>query len=199
MLIEPQPDIHLVGEAHDGREAIELADRLRPDLVLMDIRMPHLDGLQATGHIARLDRPPRVLILTTFDVDDYVFAAIRAGASGFLLKEAPPEEILAAIRLVTAGEALVAPASTRRLIERFAGAPAAAAAGKVDQLTSREREVLVLIARGMNNNEISQALQLTLATTKTHVAHILIKLGARDRVHAVVAAYECGLIRPAQG
>jgi DNA-binding NarL/FixJ family response regulator len=198
-ILELQPDLNVVGEAVDGRDAIELTRRRRPDVVLMDIKMPDLDGLEATRRIlANGDAATAVLILTTFDLDEYVYEALRAGASGFLLKDAPPEQLIAAIHTLAAGEALIAPAITKRLIEQFArtaprSGPSTAA---LEALTARELEVLVLIARGLSNREIASALVLSEATVKTHVKRVLAKLGVRDRVHAVVLAYESALVTP---
>ena len=193
LILEPQPDIEIVGEAADGLEAVAQASRLGPDLVLMDIRMPLLDGLEATRQIcADKSLPTKVLILTTFDIDDYVFRALRAGASGFLLKDALPEQIAAAVRLVASGDALLAPPSTRRLIERFAGPARPRTPSAVDSLSERESEVLTLIARGLSNQELGEELHLSEGTVKSHVSHILTKLGVRDRIHAVIAAYESG-------
>jgi DNA-binding NarL/FixJ family response regulator len=198
-ILETQPDLNVVGEAIDGRDAVELARRRHPDVILMDIKMPDLDGLEATRRIlADAQAATAVLILTTFDLDEYVYEALRAGASGFLLKDAPPEQLIAAIRVLAAGEALIAPAITKRLIEQFARAaprsgPSTAA---LEELTARELEVLVLIARGLSNREIASALVLSEATVKTHVKRILAKLDVRDRVHAVVLAYESGLVTP---
>ena len=198
MILEAQPDLEVVAEAGDGVEAINVVGRTPTDVVLMDVRMPRLDGVEATRQICAEPGAPRVLILTTFDVDEYVYAGLRAGASGFLLKDVPPEELLAAIRVVAAGDAIVAPRVTRRLLDQFArhlpddqvSTPA------VDSLTEREREVLLEVARGRSNAEIAGELHLSEATVKTHVAHILSKLGLRDRVQAVVLAYETGLITP---
>ena len=201
LILRPHPDIDVVAEATDGHEAIALASELRPDLVLMDIRMPRLDGIEATRRI--LGDPAlaatRVLILTTFDLDSYVYDALRAGASGFLLKDAPPEQLVAAIRTVAAGDALLAPAITRRLIEDFIRRRPARPidAPGLEELTPRELEVLQLIARGRSNSEIAIQLVVTDATVKTHVAHIFSKLHLRDRAQAVVYAYEHGLVEPA--
>jgi DNA-binding NarL/FixJ family response regulator len=198
LIVNTQDDMQVVGEASDGHQAIEVARRLRPDVVLMDIRMPHLDGLEATRQLSsdQTLAATRLLILTTFDLDAYVYEALRAGASGFLLKDAPPEQLIDAIRIVTRGDALLAPSITRRLIERFLRQPVLAAPGSkpLDQLTTREREVLELIAHGLSNSEIAARLYLTEATVKTHVAHIYRKLGLRDRAQAVVYAHEAGLL-----
>ncbi|MEZ5255941.1 MAG: response regulator transcription factor [Ilumatobacteraceae bacterium] len=200
MILEAEPGITVVAEAADGRAAIELAEAARPDVVLMDVRMPVLDGIAATEQLlARSSGPvPSVLILTTFDLDDYVFAALRAGASGFLLKDAPPEQLVEAIQIVAAGEALLAPSITRKLIEEFARRPEpqASPVPGLDELTDRETEVLRLLARGLSNAEIAAELYLGEATVKTHLGRILLKLGVRDRVQAVVAAYESGLVVP---
>jgi DNA-binding NarL/FixJ family response regulator len=199
-MLEHAPDLEIVGEAENGELAVEVARRHRPHVVLMDIRMPVLDGIEATRRItADADLPDvRVLILTTFDLDDYVYAAIRAGASGFMLKDARPEDILSAVRVVAAGEALLAPSVTRRLIEEFAARPetAAAPAPALAALTEREREVLALVGRGLSNAEIAERLYVSPATAKTHVSHIMTKLYARDRAQLVVTAYESGLVRP---
>jgi DNA-binding NarL/FixJ family response regulator len=198
-ILESEPGTTVVGEAADGEEAVAAAGRLRPDVILMDIRMPVLDGIEATRRIVR-DRPEaRVLVLTTFGLDGYVYDSLRAGASGFMLKDAPPEEIAAAVRIVANGEALLAPAVTRAVIEEFARQPAPRerpAPAALDELTAREREVLDLLARGLSNPEICERLVISEATAKTHVAHILRKLGLRDRVQAVIYAYESGLIEP---
>ncbi len=186
--------VEVLGEAGDGRAAVEQARRLKPDVVVMDIRMPGMDGIAATRELlARGDRP-RVLVLTTFDLDEYVYEALRAGASGFLLKDAPPQRLVAAVHAVHDGDALLAPQITRRLVERYA-APLTTPAG-LDELTAREREVLVLVARGLSNAEIGEQLFLTLPTVKTHVSRVLMKLGLRDRVQAVVLAYEAGIVAP---
>jgi DNA-binding NarL/FixJ family response regulator len=188
-----------VGEADDGAQAVDLAQRLRPDVVLMDVRMPVTDGVEATRRLAAGGSPARILILTTFDLDEYVFAALRAGASGFLLKDVRPAELVEAVRVVARGDALLAPTVTRRLLHRFAAAlPPDEVPPDLDELTEREREVLVLVARGLSNAEIAERLFLTEATVKTHVSSVLRKLGLRDRVQAVVLAYESGLVRPAQ-
>ncbi len=193
MLLSEEPDIEVVGEASDGLEAVELAARCRPTVVLMDIRMPELDGLGATRRILAVDGDARVLILTTFDLDDYVYEALRAGASGFVLKDDPPEQLLAAIRIVAGGEALLSPAITRRVIERFTRIPHPAPPKEVADLTERELDVLRLIARGLSNAEIGRELYISETTVKTHITHILQKLDLRDRVQAVVLAHEAGL------
>jgi DNA-binding NarL/FixJ family response regulator len=199
-ILEAEPDLGVVGEAADGEEAIGEARRLCPDVVLMDIRMPVLDGIEATRRLVQAHPGTRVLILTTFGLDTYVYEALRAGASGFMLKDAPPEEIAAAVRIVASGEALLAPAVTRAVVEEFARRPVpkepAALPAVLSELTPREREVLDLLARGLSNPEICAHLVITEATAKTHVARILQKLGLRDRVQVVIYAYETGLIAP---
>ncbi|MEU1400891.1 response regulator transcription factor [Streptomyces sp. NPDC005728] len=197
-IVDAEPDLTVVGEAGDGATAVSLAAAEAPDLVLMDIRMPGMDGLTATRLITAPDNGPRVLVLTTFDLDEYVYEALRAGASGFLLKDALPEDLLTAIRVVAAGDGILAPAVTRRLIHTFAqGAPRVLpAAGALGQLTPREREVLLKIASGLTNAEIGAELGVTTGTVKTHVNGLLSKLGLRDRVQATILAYESGLVRP---
>ena len=191
-------DIEVVGEAGDGQEAVDMARRLRPSLVLMDIRMPKLDGIEATRRLVSDGDGIRVLILTTFGLDDYVYDALRAGASGFMLKDAPPEELLAAVEVVSRGDALIAPAVTRTVIEEFVRRSPSPTPPppQLDELTAREREVLELLARGLSNAEIADELVVSEGTVKTHVAHVLAKLGLRDRVQAVILAYESGLITP---
>jgi DNA-binding NarL/FixJ family response regulator len=195
-LLESEPSVSVVGEAENGRDAIETVRRVRPDVVLMDIRMPGLDGLEATQRLTDGGSAARVLILTTFDLDEYVYDALRAGASGFLLKDAPPDDLIAAIHVVARGDALLAPAITRRLITEFARRPSPRGDARLEELTAREREVLGLVARGMSNAEIAAELVLGEATVKTHVGSILFKLDLRDRVQAVVLAYESGLVTP---
>lgn len=187
--------IEVCGEAASGREAVERAQRLSPDVVLMDVRMPDLDGISATREVLRLAPRTKVLILTTFEQDDYIFGALRAGASGFLLKRARPEELIAAVHTVAAGDALLAPSVTRRVVRRMAQQPTPEFADreKLEDLTPREREVLELIARGLANREIAKALQVEESTIRTHVKHLLMKLGLRDRIQAVIFAYETGL------
>jgi DNA-binding NarL/FixJ family response regulator len=199
MILETEPSISVVGEAADGIEAVEMVARARPDVVLMDVRMPRMDGIEATSHITRTASPPRVLILTTFDLDDHVYAALRAGASGFLLKDAPAEQLVDAIGVIARGDALLAPSVTRLLIDEVARRPAAdpaVVAPGLATLTDRELDVMRLIARGLSNSEIADELYLGEATVKTHVGRILTKLGLRDRVQAVVVAYESGLVTP---
>lgn len=198
-LLELEDGIEVVAEAADGQEAVELAARHRLDVVLMDIRMPHLDGIAATRKLVAHRPGPRVLILTTFDLDEYVFEALRAGASGFILKDSPPDQLIAAIHVVAAGDALLAPPVARRLIEEFARRPSPhAPPARLDDLTARERDVLRLVARGLTNAEIAATLVLGESTVKTHVGNLLAKLGLRDRIQAVVLAYECGLIQPGE-
>jgi DNA-binding NarL/FixJ family response regulator len=206
LILDSQPDITVVGEASTGREAIETAIRTRPDVILMDIQMPVLDGLAATERLTTrpagdeatgVDAPPRVIVLTTFDLDEYVYEALRVGASAFVLKNAPADDLIRAVRTVAGGDALLAPEITRRVIERFARRrPVAEAARLLDRLSSREREVLTLVARGRSNGEIAQDLVLGEATVKSHIGSILAKLGLRDRVAAVILAYESGLVEP---
>ncbi|WP_033345874.1 response regulator [Catenuloplanes japonicus] len=198
-ILDSQPDMSVVGEAENGRQAIDRARSLRPDVILMDVRMPELDGLAATREVVgAAPDGPRVLMLTTFDIDDYVYEALRAGASGFLLKDSEPEELMHAVRVVAKSEALLAPRITRRLIENFINSqpPAPAASTALNSLTERELEVLRHMAMGMSNAEIAKALFIAEQTTKTHVSRILNKLGLRDRVHAVVFGYENGLVTP---
>ena len=199
-LIEAEPGLEVVGEAADGAEAVELARTAEPDVVLMDIRMPGTDGVAATAQITSYEvaeRPARVLILTTFDLDEYVYAALRAGASGFLLKDTPPAELLAAIRIVAAGDALLAPSVTRKLIREFTRQAPASPRQSLDVLTDREQDVLALVARGSSNAEIATELFITLATVKTHVSRLLTKLAARDRAQLIVIDYESGFVTPA--
>ncbi|MDP1848564.1 MAG: response regulator transcription factor [Solirubrobacteraceae bacterium] len=198
MILESDPDMSVVGEAANGEQAVDSARRLRPDVVLMDIQMPDLDGLQATRLITDDEASSsRVVILTTFERDEYVFESLQAGASGFLLKNAPPEELLRAVRVVAAGDALLAPSVTRRIIEQFARRPARPELGdRLEALTQREREVLTLLARGKSNAELAAELFVSEGTIKTHVSSLLAKLGLRDRVQAVVLAYESGLVTP---
>jgi DNA-binding NarL/FixJ family response regulator len=201
MILDAEDDLDVVGEAIDGREAIDQVGVLRPDVVLMDIRMPELDGLEASRRIIATqgDGAPKILMLTTFDLDEYVYEALRAGASGFLLKDTPPEQLVAAIHVVAEGEALLAPSVTRRVISEFVkgtGPRPATQFPKLDDLTARELEVLKAIARGLSNAEIARELYVSETTVKTHVARILMKLGLRDRVQVVVLAYEAGVVQP---
>jgi DNA-binding NarL/FixJ family response regulator len=196
LFLQTQDGLEVVGEAADGVEALEQSRALQPNVVLLDIRMPRMDGVEAAARLTELDPAPRVLVLTTFDLDEYVFGALRAGAAGFLLKDAPREKLVEAIRVVHAGEALLSPSVTRRLVEEFAAtaAPAGLPPPVLDELTPREREVLALVARGLSNREIAERLVITDATVKSHFGHILLKLGLRDRVQAVVFAYEHGIV-----
>jgi DNA-binding NarL/FixJ family response regulator len=203
MILDAEPEMEVVGEASDGREAIDQVRALRPDVVLMDIRMPELDGLEASRRIladgVAGDEPPRILMLTTFDLDEYVYEALRAGASGFLLKDTPPEQLVSAIHVIAAGDALLSPSITRRVISEFvkgSGPKPQAQFPRLEDLTARELEVLGLIARGLSNAEIAKELFVSETTVKTHVARILMKLGLRDRVQAVVLAYEAGVVTP---
>jgi DNA-binding NarL/FixJ family response regulator len=200
VLVDSAPDLRVVGEAGNGAEAVDLAIRERPDVVLMDIRMPEMDGLEATRRITTDERlaGTRVLILTTFDLDEYVYGALRAGASGFLLKDTPPEELLAGVRIIASGDALLAPSITRQLIAEFAARPDEQRATPVEleRLTERELEVLTQIARGLSNTEIAEELFVSVATAKTHVSRIMSKLNARDRAQLVVLAYEAGHVVP---
>jgi DNA-binding NarL/FixJ family response regulator len=200
MVVEARDDLAVVGEASDGAEAVALAAELHPDIVLMDVRMPAMDGIEATRRITALDTESRirVLILTTFDLDQYVYDALRAGAAGFLLKDAPPNELASAIRTVAAGDALLAPSVTRRLIERFVALPAPRRADPkiLADLSAREAEVLRLVARGLSNQQIAEQLVVSMATVKSHVARLLMKLGLHDRTQAVVLAYETGFVTP---
>jgi DNA-binding NarL/FixJ family response regulator len=197
-ILEAQDDLEVVGEAENGDEAVALARELRPDVVLMDIHMPSVDGIEATKRLMRDGDAPRILMLTTFDLDEYVYDAMKAGASGFLLKDAPRDQLVGAVRTVAAGDALLAPALVRRLIEDFVRRPSPGARppAELDDLTEREGEVLTLIAQGLANAEIAARLFVSEATVRTHVTHILAKLGLRDRVQAVVLAYETGLVQP---
>jgi DNA-binding NarL/FixJ family response regulator len=202
MILEAEEDIEVVGEAADGAEALEAAAELTPDVILMDVRMPNVDGLEATRRLLEgKSQGPRVLILTTFDLDEYVWEALRSGASGFLLKDTPPEQLVDAIRVVASGDALLAPAITRKVIEEFVSRPPASVrrlAPGLDELTARELEMLRYVARGLSNAEIAESAFVSETTVKTHVAHILTKLGLRDRVQAVVFAYEHGIVAPGE-
>jgi DNA-binding NarL/FixJ family response regulator len=200
MVVEAEPDIEVVGEAADGEEAVQVVSRLKPDVALLDIRMPRLDGIAAAQRLLEEGSRSRVLMLTTFDSSEYLYGALRAGTSGFLLKEAPPEQLVQAIRVVAGGDALLAPSLTRRLIEEFARqGPALQPPPSFAELTPREVEVLRLVARGRSNAEISDELVVSAHTVKTHVARVLMKLGVRDRVQAVVYAYEAGVVHPGEG
>jgi DNA-binding NarL/FixJ family response regulator len=194
LLLSGEDDIEVVAEASNGVEAVNQAARVHPTVVLMDIRMPEMDGLQATRRILAADRDARILILTTFDLDEYIYEALKAGASGFVLKDDPPEQLIAAIRTVAAGDALLSPAVTKRVIRQFTRIPRPAPPREVGELSSRERDVLGLVARGLSNAEIAQELFISETTVKTHVTHILQKLNLRDRVQAVVLAYQTGLL-----
>ena len=196
MVIEERPDLELVGEATDGVQALELARELEPDVILMDVRMPNLDGVEATRRLVEEGTQARILVLTTFDLDEYVYAAIRAGASGFLLKDVEPADLVDAIRVVAAGNSLFGPAATERLVARFAQQPAPDSARSLDELTDREKEILTLLATGLSNAELAERLFLSETTVKTHVSSILRKLRVRDRVQAVIAAYDAGLVSP---
>ena len=196
MILDAEEDIDVAGEAADGVDAVAEAQRLRPDVILMDVRMPQVDGIEATRRVLADGLDTKVVMLTTFDMDEYVYDALRAGASGFLLKDVPPEQLVAGIRAVARGDALLAPSVTRRVIEEFVRRPPSSARTmppEVEELTARELEVLKLVAKGMSNTEIAQELYVSETTVKTHVAHVLTKLNVRDRVQAVVLAYECGL------
>ncbi len=197
-MLDVHDDLDVVGEAEDGQAALAAVDELSPDVVVMDIRMPRLDGIEATRRLRARDSAPQVLVLTTFDLDEYVYEALRAGAGGFMLKDAPPSQLAEAVRTVAAGDALLAPAVTRRLVERFVRQPGPTSRQQEDlaRLTERELEVLLLLARGLSNTEIAGELFLSEATVKTHVTRVLTKLGLRDRVQAVVMAYETGLVEP---
>jgi DNA-binding NarL/FixJ family response regulator len=195
MLLAGEPDLEVVAEASNGLEAVYHAGLLHPAVVLMDIRMPELDGLEATRRILAGDKDARILILTTFDLDEYIYEALRAGASGFVLKDDPPEQLLAAIRTVSAGEALLSPTVTKRVIQHYTRTPRPTPPKELDDLTERELEVLKLVARGMSNAEIGQELYISETTVKTHITHILRKLDLRDRVQAVVLAYQTGIVR----
>ena len=204
MILEAEEDVEVVGEAADGREAVAAAQRLKPDVVLMDVRMPEMDGIEATRRLLAEDgAAAKIVMLTTFDMDEYVYDALRAGASGFLLKDVPPEQLVAGIRAVASGDALLAPSVTRRVIEEFVRRPPASVRTptlppKLSELTTRELEVLKLIARGLSNSEIAKELFVSETTVKTHVGHVLTKLDVRDRVQAVVLAYESGLVEPGE-
>jgi DNA-binding NarL/FixJ family response regulator len=193
MVLEAEEDIEVVGEAGDGEQVLEVARRTQPDVVLMDIRMPVLDGLEASRRLLARDDPPKILVLTTFDEEEYLYEALRAGTSGFLLKVSPPEQLIGAIRTVAAGEALLSPTITKRVIQKFARMPRPSPPKELDELSEREREVFRLMARGLSNGEIAEGLYISETTVKTHVTHILQKLNLRDRVQAVVLAYQAGI------
>jgi DNA-binding NarL/FixJ family response regulator len=197
-IFDTDPDLVVVADVADGRAAVEAAGRIRPDVIVMDIRMPVLDGIEATRQVTRLDDPPRVLVLTTFDLDEYVFGALRAGASGFLLKDAMPEHLIAAVHTIARGDALLDPAVTRAVVERFGSTPEPdpAAAGRLGELSQREHEVLLLLVEGCSNKEIAGRLFVSEATVKSHVMAVLRKLALRDRIQAVIFGYESGLVRP---
>jgi len=200
VLLNAQPDIEVAGEAENGEQALSAVTELKPDVVLMDVRMPVLNGLEATRALMARPEPPKVLVLTTFDLDDYVYEALRAGAAGFLLKDASANELAAAVRVVAAGDALLSPSVTKRLIAEFArlGGPRSPGKDKLAELTDRETEVLALVARGLSNNEIAASLVVAEQTVKTHFGRVLMKLGLRDRPQAIVYAYETGLVRPGE-
>jgi DNA-binding NarL/FixJ family response regulator len=195
MILDERPDLELVGEAENGAQALELAKELDPDVILMDVRMPELDGVEATKRLVAAGTRARILVLTTFDLDEYVYASIRAGASGFLLKDVQPDELADAIRVVAAGNSLFGPAATQRLLDRFAERNEPTQLRSLDALTDREHEILELLAHGLSNAEIAERLYLSETTVKTHVSAVLRKLGVRDRVQAVIAAYEAGIAR----
>jgi len=200
LIVETRPDLEVVGEAEDGEDAVRLARELEPDVILMDVRMPGVDGIEATRRIVAAGSAARILVLTTFDLDEYVYAAVRAGASGFLLKDVRPGDLVEAIRLVANGSALLGPGVTRRLLERFADEHVSGdAAAAVARLTEREREILRLLASGLSNAELARQLVVSETTVKTHVSNVLRKLGVRDRVQAVIVAYDAGLVRPGAG
>jgi DNA-binding NarL/FixJ family response regulator len=196
MILEERDDLELVGEAADGEQAVALARELDPDVILMDVRMPHLDGVEATRRLVDANTRARILVLTTFDLDEYVYAAIRAGASGFLLKDVQPNDLVDAIRVVAAGNSLFGPAATERLVARFSGTGPTTPTRSLEDLTEREREILRLLASGLSNAELARQLHVSETTVKTHVSAVLRKLGVRDRVQAVIAAYDAGLVRP---
>ncbi|MBU1494202.1 MAG: response regulator transcription factor [Actinobacteria bacterium] len=199
VVIEGEPDFEVVGEAEDGRQAIELVREQKPDLVIMDIRMPHLDGLAATREITAGEGGPKVLVLTTFELDEYVYEALRAGAAGFVLKRVPPADLIEAVRVVASGDSMVYPAATRRLVERFASPSVSKEQARaLASLSEREQEVLRLLAQGHNNREMSEQLFVGMETVKSHVGAVLLKLGVRDRTQAVITAYESGFVRPGE-